>query len=66
MFSEEDGESLEWDLPPEDDSVDDDGDLPHDDLGHHDEVGERNSGCVTSGTQQRSTMCQQTLGMTHG
>ena len=44
MFSEEEGESLEWDLPPEDDSADDDGDLPNDNLGDRDEVGERNSG----------------------
>ena len=43
MFSEEEGESLEWDLPPEDDSVDDDGDLPKDNLGDHVEAGERNS-----------------------
>ena len=43
MFSEEEGESLEWELPPEDDSVDDNGDLPNDNLGDHDEVGERNS-----------------------
>ena len=52
MFSEEKGESLEWDLPPEDNSVDDDGDLLADKLGHRDEVGEwdpGNSGNTTDG-----------------
>jgi len=52
MFSEEEGESLEWDLPPEDDSVDDDVDLLNDNLGHHDEVGERNSGNSDTRTRE--------------
>eukprot|EP01037_Dinobryon_pediforme_P019729 gene19729-20198_t len=52
MFSEEEGESLEWDLPPEDDSVDDDGDLPNDNLGDRDEVGERNLGTSGNTTEE--------------
>eukprot|EP01042_Synura_sphagnicola_P036324 gene36324-biopygen2213 len=41
MFSEEEGESLEWDLPPENDSVDD-GNVANDEPGQHEEVMERN------------------------
>ena len=46
------GESLEWDLPPDDDLVDDNGDLPNDGLGDHDEVGERNSGNPGNTTEE--------------
>ena len=51
MFSEEEGESLEWDLPPEDDSVGDDGDLQSDEPGHE-ELGERNSGNSGNTTEE--------------
>ena len=54
MFSEEEGESLDWDLPPEENSVDDDVDLLADELGHHDEVGERNSSNSGTTTQENN------------
>jgi len=51
MQSEEEGESLEWDLPPEDDLVDDGGDIPNVESAQHDEVAERNS-CNSGTTTQ--------------